>query len=384
MRVCHLGKYYPPAPGGIETHLQTLARAQRSLGLDVKVLCMNHERVRTQVENDDGVQIQRFAPGATFFKMHVSPALVRAIRDAETDLFHLHVPNPVMILHVFLARPEAPIVVTYHSDIVRQQIRAALFRPIERAVYSRVSRILATSPVYAQGSGFLKSYRERIEVLPMGLDLEPYLTPSAAHRQTTAELTKKYPGPIWLTCGRLTYYKGLLNAVRALKKIPGTLIMVGSGPERDALEAEVSALGLEERVVFAGYLPNYHDIIPYYCAATALLFPSNARSEAFGLVQVEAMASGCPVINTHIPHSGVAWVSPGEQTGLTVPMDNPDALASAARRILDEPALRDKLGNAGRERAKAEFDHRTMARRSLGIYQTVVGHVAQEVMHDHV
>lgn len=379
MRVCHLGKYYPPAPGGIETHLQTLARAQSALGLTVKVLCMNHERVRTGPENDRGVQIQRFAPGATLFKMHVSPALVRAIRETETDLFHLHVPNPVMILHVFIARPAAPLVVTYHSDIVRQLIRAALFRPIERAVYSRVAKILATSPVYAQGSDFLRPYRERIEVLPMGLDLEPYLNPSEAHREKAAALAQRHPGPIWLTCGRLTYYKGLLNAIRALKKIPGTLIMVGSGPERDALEAEVRTLGLEDRVVFAGYLPNYHDIIPYYHAATSLWFPSNARSEAFGLVQVEAMASGCPVINTSIPHSGVAWVSPDEETGLTVPMDNPGALAAAAQRMLDEPGLRGRLGAAGRERAQAEFDHRVMARRSIGIYQTVAGHVAQEV-----
>ena len=89
--------------------------------------------------------------------------------------------------------------------------------------------------------------------------------------------------------------------------------------------------------------------MPYYLAADAFWFPSNARSEAFGLVQVEAMASGCPVINTAIPHSGVPWVSPHEETGLTVPVDDPAALAAAANRLLTEPGLRDRLGAAGRD-----------------------------------
>src|SRR3982751_2178697 len=105
LRVCHLGKYYPPAPGGIETHLQTLARAQSAMGLDVQVLCMNHERLHTSPETDRGVKLQRFKAGPALFKMHFCPALFRAIREMRTDLFHLHVPNPIMLLHLFLARP---------------------------------------------------------------------------------------------------------------------------------------------------------------------------------------------------------------------------------------------------------------------------------------
>jgi glycosyltransferase involved in cell wall biosynthesis len=101
-----------------------------------------------------------------------------------------------------------------------------------------------------------------------------------------------------------------------------------------------------------------------------------ARSEAFGLVQVEAMACGTPVINAAIPRSGVPWVSPDGVTGLTVPVDDPSALAAAANRLLDEPGLRDRLGAAGRERAVREFDHRVMARRSLAIYGRVLGRPA--------
>jgi rhamnosyl/mannosyltransferase len=119
-------------------------------------------------------------------------------------------------------------------------------------------------------------------------------------------------------------------------------------------------------------LPHYLDLVPYYLAADAFWFPSNARSEAFGLVQVEAMACGCPVINADIPHSGVPWVSLNEVTGLTVPVDDPIALADAAERLLAEPGLRDRLSLAARERAVGEFDHRVMARRSLEIYRDIL------------
>src|SRR5262249_45105929 len=157
------------------------------------------------------------------------------------------------------------------------------------------------------------------------------------------------------------YYKGFLDAVRAMTRVGGTLLLVGDGPDRPALEAEARKLGLSGRVVFLGNLPHYLDLTPYYLAADAFWFPSNARREAFGIVQVEAMAAGCPVINTAIPDSGVAWVSRHEREGLTVAVGDPAALAEAANRIAAEPGLRDRLSGAARARAQAEFDHRVMA-----------------------
>src|SRR5258705_10920675 len=130
-------------------------------------------------------------------------------------------------------------------------------------------------------------------------------------------------------------------------------------------------LGVADRVHWWGYATR-DELIGSYLAADAFWFPSNARSEAFGLVQVEAMASGCPVINTRIPHSGVAWVSLHEETGLTVPVDDPAALAAAANRLLGEPGLRDRLAAAAQRRAVQEFDHRVMAGRSLAIYRHIL------------
>ena len=373
IEVCHLGKYYPPAPGGIETNVRILARAQADLGAQVQVFCVNHRPGPTSDEVDGPVAVRRFGRRARLDKLDVCPGLSAALTRVEADVLHLHVPNPTMILAILAARPPQPIVVTYQSDVIRQRIRAWMFRPLERLAYRRVPAVLQTSPLYAGGSRFLRPYRDRLDVLPNGIDLAPYLDPAPAHRAEAERIRAAYQGPIWIGCGRMVYYKGFPVALRALRRVPGTLILIGGGPLLESLKRLARRLGMGDRVVFTGNLPHYLDIVPYYLAAEAFWFPSNARSEGFGIVQVEAMASGCPVINTAIPHSGVAWVSRHEETGLTVPVNDPEAFAAAAGRLLEEPGLRDQLVTAARKRAVAEFGHHTMAERSLDIYRRVLG-----------
>jgi rhamnosyl/mannosyltransferase len=369
LRICHLGKYYPPAPGGMEAHVQTLARAQAECGARVQVFCVQHNSNPTCLERDGKVTVVRFRPLASAAKIDVCPRLLARLANLNADLLHVHVPNPTMILASLWAKPKTRIVVTYHSDHVRQRIRAALFRPLESRFYRKVDRILATSPLYVGGSAFLQSHSDQLMILPHGINTHPFLELSTEDRQEASRIRRQYQGPLWLACGRLAYYKGLVHAVRALAKVRGTLLIVGDGPERSRLEAEAQGLGLDRRVIFLGTVPR---VAPYYHAAHALWFPSNARSEAFGLVQLEAMASGCPVINTNIPHSGVAWVSRHLETGLTVPMNDAGALADAARSLLVEPGLRDRLAATARARVVQEFDHRVMARRSLSIYRHVL------------
>lgn len=369
LRVTHLGKFFHPAHGGIERTVRTLAHAQAGLGCSVRVICMDHERGRaTRVERDGPVEVVRVPRAASFCKIDHCPDLPRVLRDAETDLVHLHTPNPTMIVGLLLSGDRRPLVVSHHSDVVKQRMRRVLFSPIERACYNRARLVLAMSPPYAGGSKVLKRYLDRVDVLPIGLELAPFLDPAPEVRKHGDRLRGMYPGPIWFACGRLVYYKGLKVALLAMGSVPGTLLIAGDGPERGRLERLAARLGLEGRVRFLGRVPRDEDLAAYYLASEAFWFPSNARSEAYGLVQVEAMASGCPVINAAIPHSGVPWVSRHHETGLTVPVNDPAAFAAAARRLLEEPGLRDRLAAGARARAVAEFGCDAMGSRSVDLY----------------
>jgi glycosyltransferase involved in cell wall biosynthesis len=381
-RVLHLGKFYPPASGGMEAHVQTLAQAQAALGARVGVLCINHSaegegfshefrgRSATREEWDGPVRVTRLGRWASLLRMDVLPELVPELVRALTrgvDILHVHTPNPTMVL-ALNSLPWLPtVVVTHHSDVIRQRVAGTLFRPFEMLLYTRARRVLATSEAYVGGSPLLKRFRRKVRALPLGVDLAPWLSPSPAALEAEARWRGLSQEPLWVMVGRLVYYKGLFTALEALAKVPGRLLVVGVGPLEQEGRRRARELGIEDRVTWAGYL-SPDELAGAYRASTALWFPSNARSEAYGLSQVEAMASGRPVINTAIPHSGVPWVSLHEQTGLTVPVGDAWALAKAARRLLEEPGLAGRLGHAARERAQSEFQHTVMAEHSLSLY----------------
>jgi rhamnosyl/mannosyltransferase len=371
----------------MESHLRTLARAQGELGAEVRVLCVNHRDHRGRdvtwqaftptetVEEWDGpVRVTRVGRRASLVRLELCLELPRLISAAQrwADVLHMQVPNPTMLLPLAAVRPRVPLVITYQSDVILQKRLALLVRPFERLVFGRAAAILPNSPAYPEGSELLQAYKDRWTVFPLGIDLAPYLEPGPEALAATQRLREVHGWPLWLAVGRLVYYKGLHNAIEALRHVPGELMVVGEGPLGPELRALAARVGVEDRVTWVRHL-TAEELVGAYHAATALWFPSNARSEAYGLVQVEAMASGCPVINTAVPHSGVAWVSRHEETGLTVPMNDPAALAAAANRLLRETGLRERLSAGARDRACREFDASLMARRSMEVYRRVLG-----------
>lgn len=377
MRVLHLGKYYPPASGGIEAHVRTLAKAQADLGHQVSVLCVQHTDARGRVvvgrglavtrsstDDDGAVTVRRLGRVAHLARLDITPGLrgELARRLKKTDIVHLHTPNPLMLLACASLSFGTDLVITHHSDAVLQKRLSLLLAPFEDRVYGRARVIFSDSPGYGDGSTMLARHAGKVRVLPLGIDLEPYLNPSGSVLSQAEAIRRGHPDPLWLMVGRLVYYKGHSVALEALAKVPGTLLVIGTGPLEAELRHAARTLGVADRVRWLGHQTNDF-VAAAYRAATALWFPSVARSEGFGLAQVEAMASGCPVINTAISASGVPWVSPDGVSGITTPVNDAGALAGAASRIAADADLRARLAAGASARAAAEFGHRLMARR---------------------
>jgi glycosyltransferase involved in cell wall biosynthesis len=382
MRIVHLAKYHSPLYGGMESHIETLARKQAKLGAEVCILCVNsfdrNSKLSQQTETEiifkeDGVQVVKVGRLFSFMKIDFCPSLIFYIlyfSKLSNTIFHVHTPNPTMLIALLLTGKTRNLVITHHSDAIKQRFLKYIFRPIEHLVYSQAKIILTTSKNYQYGSKFLQLYRDNLGVLPLGLDLSTFTTPPQSTLDRSQQLKAEYGDIIWLAVGRLVYYKSFHIALTALQYVPGKLLIIGTGELMAKLQKLACELNVADRVIWLGKTSE-SDLIAAYHAATALWFPSNVRSEAFGMVQVEAMASSCPAINCQIPGSGVPWVCRHEQEGLTVPINDARAFAGAARRLLNDPDLRQRLSLGARQRAE-QFGDVLMTERSLAIYQRVL------------
>jgi glycosyltransferase involved in cell wall biosynthesis len=363
MRVLHVGKYYPPHAGGMETHLQSLCSELRKR-VDIRVLVANDGR-EDREEVIDGVPVTRLGTKLNFRSTPICPTMARTIRHSGADLLHIHLPNPAAILAYFASGFKGPVVLTWHSDIIRQRFLGKVFEPIERLMVRRSSAIIAGSPDYIAYSPVLYEHRSRCRIIPFGIPVRP--SPEYQNG-ATSEVRNRYKEQLLLSVGRLVKYKGYRYLIRAMKDVRATLLLIGEGPERVRLEAEAHRLAVEDRVMFLGRVA---DTSEYYRACDIFVLPSVSRNEAFGLVQLEAMACGKPVVNTHL-RSGVPFVSVHGLTGVTVPPADANALARAINVLLEDPDRRAAYGAAAKQRVETEFSLAKMVSETYRVYIEVM------------
>ena len=384
MHIVHLGKYYHPAIGGMESLIQTQAEAQVQSGHRVDVVAINHITpagkdvlgsafglTSTVTESDGGLTVHRVGRFGNFAKWDFTTALrstLRSIAAEKPDVWHLHTPNVTMMVGLrSLLKVCQPLVVTHHSDIINRNLLKPAYEMAAMRVYNAAIVILSDSPNYIEGSRQLQPHLGKVDVLPIGVDVEDYQNSSPDVLEWERRYRDQFGQPMWLCVGRLAAYKGLETAIQALATTPGQLVMIGVGPCEASLRQLSVRLRVADRIHWLGRCSE-SQLRGAYRTATALWFPSKARNEGFGIVQVEAMASGCPVINTKLPHSGVTWVSQHDHTGLTVPVNDAAALSAAACRLCEQPRLRQSFSVAARLRA-ASFDQETLNKKCMEIYR---------------
>ncbi|MDI7276287.1 MAG: glycosyltransferase [Anaerolineae bacterium] len=368
MRILHIYKDYYPVLGGIENHVRALAEAQAGRGHQVTVLVTGRGR-RTERGTLKGVSLIKAGRLATVASAPLSLALPLELRRLRPDVAHVHVPYPVGEVANWLLGHARSTVLTYHSDVVRQRGWLRLYAPLLRRVLAAADRILVSSPRYLASSPFLQPVADKCRVVPYGLQVERYLT---ADPRRVAGLRRQLGRPLILFVGRLRYYKGLQYLLQALASLPEAhLAVVGTGPMERRWRALAVELRLGERVCFCGEVAD-DDLPAYYHAADLFVLPSCERSEAFGLVQVEAMAAGLPVVCTELG-TGTSFVNLHGETGLVVPPRDPGALAEACAALLADSDRRRFLGDKGRQRALAEFTLQRMVERVEAVYAEAMG-----------
>ncbi len=340
MKILQVNKLYAPHIGGIEKVVQDIAEGLNDR-LDIRTLvCQAKGKASNEIYN--GVKLTRVKSWGIFFSMPVSFDFFKRFREMskEADVILLHTPFPLSDIAVWLFRPKCKIIIWWHSDIIKQKIFRRLLSPFINFNLRRANSIITATEGHIKSSMYLKNYTDKCTVIPYGLDFSKYPIPSESD-YLTKKLRNKTNFKL-LFVGRLVYYKGIDVLLRAMENVSeAELFIVGSGPLSGKIPSGIHVLGS---------VPQ-EELLSAYADCDIFIFPSVANSEAFGLVQLEAMYYGKPVINTHLP-TGVPNVSIHGETGLTVKPGDSAQLANAINDLIHDKEKRKRFGENAYKRVR--------------------------------
>ncbi len=351
--VLQVSKFYSPVIGGIEYVVEKIAKELNDQLYIQTLVCGNDENSNEEIFEEE-VMVHRSTVIGTIASMPISLNFIKNFKmfSQEKDIVLIHMPFPLADLACLLSGYRGKVIVWWHSDIVRQKKLLHLYKPLMKWLLNRADKIIVATMGLVDGSKYLPSYRDKCVLIPYGVDREffvegDYFKSKVKQKKSTLDI---------LFIGRLVYYKGcdiLLEAFSLLQNTNCKLSVLGKGPLLESLKKNSLSLGINDRVSFCSE-PTRKGIMRSIAKCDIFVLPSVARSEAFGIVQIEAMAFGKPVINTNLK-SGVPHVSVDGETGITVPPNDAIALAKAIDRLSSNPALRKTYGENARRYVEEKY-----------------------------
>lgn len=353
MKILQVNKFYYPWIGGIETVVKDIAEGLRDKA-DIEVLVCQ-PKGKTKIELINGVKVIKSGSLGTYFSMPVSFSFFRFFNklSKNADIIHLHMPFPLGDLACLLSRYKGKVVVWWHSDIVKQKKLMIFYKPLMNWLLKRADLIIAATQGHINSSIYLKPYKQKCKIIPFGLKLNEYKVNSNKMILTNQLYNKKNKKVLFV--GRLVYYKGIHVLIEAFKNLKNCeLFIVGEGILLNELKSSVNKFNLMNVIHFLGKLSD-EDLKQAFLDCDIFVLPSVANSEAFGLVQLEAMFYEKPVINTSLT-TGVPYVSLNNISGLTVKPSDPKELSKAIQKLADNDRLRNELGKNGKQRVENIFN----------------------------
>lgn len=370
MRVLQLGKFYPVG-GGVEKVMYDLLVGLSERGIPCDMLCAHVEQGKEeQIEVTAQNKVICTKTLVKRYATMISPQMISTLRRiaSQYDIIHVHHPDPMAALALRLSGYLGKVVLHWHSDIVKQKRLLSLYQPLQSWLIKRADLIVGTSPVYIAQSPCLTAVQKKCTNLPIGIE------PIASDAAGAARIRQQYAGKkIIFSLGRLVHYKGYKYLVDAASHLDESYVVLigGSGELRSELQAQIDRSGLSSRVKLLGRVEE-EDLPLYYGACDVYCLSSIMKTEAFAIVQIEAMSCGKPVISCNIEGSGVPWVNKDGESGLVVEPENGKALADAIRKVMDDKALYARLSEGARQRFAQLFTKERMINRCLELYQQVL------------
>jgi len=359
MNVLQISKYYFPIAGGMQTVVRSLVTGID--GADFRILT-SRPWDGSDDDEADGTKIVRPRSIGEFKSTPISPSFPYHLRQQLpwADLVHYHLPFPIGPLSHLLNRTgDTPTVVTFHDDIIEKGPIVYPYKPVLDRFLDAAERIIVTSPNMRDNTAQISKFAGKTSVVPLGvetagLEIEPH------------EVSNRH----LVFVGRLVSFKGVEYLISAMKGLDASLSIVGRGPCRDDLERHAEDVGVSQKVTFEGFVSD-EKLDRLYRAADAFVLPSVGENESFGIVQLEAMKRGLPVINTALP-TGVPYVSVDGVTGITVPPKRPAAIADAVSTLFENPDLYRRYSTNAQRRVRREFSREQLLRKTEDIYRDVL------------
>lgn len=373
MKILQVNKLYYPWVGGVEQHVKDLSQGLVDNGHDVLVLAVS-ETEKQKLYFDNGVQVFKlanhvfkFMKKVLLFSMPVNLFFPFYLKSkSKNRIMHFHLPNPLAVMSFFMLRPKGKIVVMWHSDIVKQKFFLKLYRPFLNLFLKKADVILATSPNMIANSVFLRRFKEKCQVMHLGIDPAEYILDKEDYAEVTSFKSNLIEKEL-LFVGRLTYYKGVFVLIESMRNVNAHLTIIGEGYLKNECIELIEKYNLHDKVTILPF-QNKKTLVKWFHKCDLFVLPSIAPSEAFGIVQLEAMICKKPVISTNLP-TGVPYVNQDGFSGLVVEPGNVDSLAEAINHLVSDENLMNKYGSQGYNRVLNEFTNSKMIEKIETVYE---------------
>lgn len=374
LKVLHVYRtFFPDPPGGLQEAIRQIALGSHLYGVETKIFTLSPhpEPKQTRVNHIEVIREKSWCAPASCDLGGLSAIKAFASLAKWADVVHFHAPWPYADILNLFAGTKAIRVMTYHSDIVRQRFLGALYAPLMRQTLKTMDAVVATSPNYAQTSPILSQHvsREKLKIIPLGINEQKDVRQDSEAASDYLEQLNLQGQPFVLALGVLRYYKGLHYLIEAASTINCPIVIAGSGPEKERLHNLVQERNLTNVILTGQVSETEKSILLKSC--TVFAFPSHLRSEAFGMVLIEAAMHAKPLVTCEIG-SGMSYINSDGETGFIVQPASPIALSTAINKLIDTPALARKMGHAARLRYENLFSGEALGKAYTVLYKELL------------